>query len=245
MRVALVLVLVAAAASVARAEKVSRDEIAVDPPGPPPSDEHTGENGDPGLVLELLLQGGAATDGTALRGPGLIVAGQMRSIMIGVDEPLAIAPELQLGFGTGGGFRYDLAFPLGMGAWFGDGRFAMAAMTGVGVGGMTGDRLPIAFELPAEGVMILSPIDRLNLVASARADFVFGAAERKHGATTAPVDELTFRLDVILGAREPRSDSNSDARWTIGAMEQEVRGGRVLWLMFGAGSLSAPMGEGR
>jgi hypothetical protein len=112
---------------------------------------------------------------------------------------LALGLDSQLGGGFNGGFVYRARVGAGLGRTFAR-TFAAGLLVGLGIDGITGDRVPLAAEVPVE-LFVSGNVGPYNhFLVWARNSFVYGSEARDGGADAALFgDEMSLGIGIGLG----------------------------------------------
>lgn len=112
---------------------------------------------------------------------------------------LALGLDAAIGGGSDGGFAYQGRIGVGAGHTFAR-TFAAGLMVGLGTRGVTGDRIPVAAEVPVE-LFVSGNVGPYNhFLAWGRHSFLFGASAREDGSDRALFgDELSVGLGLGVG----------------------------------------------
>jgi hypothetical protein len=147
-----------------------------------------------------------------LRAPDDLLLGANRSALacgfslrgVGETDPTGFAAgsDVEIGAGLSGGFLYDVRMLFGLGTGLGE-WFALGAMSGLGISGVTGKYVPLGVDVPIE---LFAGVEVGNLFRGqlwGRASFLFASDARQDGAQHAPIgDELHTGVSLLLGEQQ-------------------------------------------
>jgi hypothetical protein len=139
---------------------------------------------------------------------------------------LAFGGDMGVGAGSSGGLAYDNRFLLGVGTGVGK-IFTVSLMSGLGLRGVTGGRVPGGLEIPVEAGLTVRLGEGLHMSVWGRPAFQPLSDEMKKGASLAPFGD-TMRLGARLSI-------GRESAWFVGGYWEQLMGTDGIGLIFGYG----------
>jgi len=210
------------------------------PVAPARSDKSDEPHAD-GMVMAFEYASLGGSNSVARRN---VYAAAVHSFMASFGSGIPLGLDLDAVLGRGTGFYYDLDLLLGPGWWFNQ-TFALAALGGVGIDGITSGVMPFALKTPVRLALSLNLGATVRVETRAGFNWLYKTSNRRKAGSEAVgafADEMVAGGMILIGERcaANRWKENACGSFALGFTYTETLGTRSLLFMVGAGLAMDP-----
>lgn len=201
-----------------------------------PEPEDDDESVSAAAQMDLHLKVHRASEEVPFGGNETAASAGMTMRGVGETTPVGFAAgmDLELGGGFSGGFLYEYRLLAGLGTGISE-YVAIGVVSGIGIGGLTGDHVPFGLDIPVEVFAGVELGGLMRVSSWARSSWILASEDRQDGSEAAPFgDELAAGGSLLFGGRTG-SYSHDRTGLAISGAYRELMGTHVYEASIGFG----------